>query len=94
MVNKGSNGAEKWTESWHKTPTEQWTEKQGSKDNQSWNEKWYKRTNDSDAVLETTCEKWGRNLLTDEEWNEKWGEKLIPGQKEKWCDKWQMQVSS
>ena len=27
-----------------------------------------------------------------EEWNEKWGEVHLPFQKQKWCDKWQIDL--
>lgn len=37
---------------------------------------------------ESTCEKWGRNEHTQEEWHEKWGEVHRVGEKQKWCDKW------
>lgn len=49
---------------------------------------------DGSMVEECTCEKWGKNEEADEEWLEKWGEVHRPGEKQKWCDKWQLQIST
>ena len=49
---------------------------------------------DGSEVEECTCEKWGMNEQSQEEWNEKWGETHKVGKKEKWCDKWQKDLRS
>lgn len=49
---------------------------------------------DGSEIEESTCEKYGKNEQTQEEWNEKWGEVHRDDHKEKWCDKWQTELST
>ena len=49
---------------------------------------------DGSQVEESNCEKWGKNDEAQEEWHEKWGEIHRPGEKQKWCEKWQIELSS
>lgn len=49
---------------------------------------------DGSMIEECYCEKWGKNEEADEEWHEKWAENHRPGEKQKWCDKWQLQLST
>ena len=92
-------GRESWCKKFGKKAGMQWTEQ--------WYQKLMKpKKNDevvneldgdeSDGSLieESNCEKWGKNENTQEEWHEKWGEKHRPGDKLKWCDKWQIDLPS
>lgn len=78
----------------------------GHKSNE-WTEKWYKKVkhrkskkgeddpqSDDSEIEESNCEKWGKNQESQEEWNEKWGEVHRPGERRKWCDKWQVDTST
>lgn len=49
---------------------------------------------DGSQIEESNCEKYGKNEQTQEEWHEKWGEKHQPGEKLKWCDKWQVDLNT
>ena len=95
----GSNGRNTWLERWGHTEEGRlkWASKYGedSEEKAKWSEEWSERTDDTlsrKEVLE--CKKWCRDEKIGWEWTEKWGEFDLPYRKEKWCDKWQTELSS
>ena len=110
VTNQGSNKDGTWTEKWEKKGLENWCWKEGRNQSHKWNEQWYSRykklnkkrdeqgneldgdESDGSQIEESNCQKWGKN--DEEEWNEKWGEVHKPGNKTKWCDKWQIELST
>lgn len=93
-------GLERWCEKSGRKGRRQWNEKwykrvfalSKKKDEQGRELDEYE--SDGSQVEECNCEKWGKNESDNEEWNERWGEDHRLGRKTKWCDKWQMEIST
>lgn len=85
---KGQRGGQEWYEEWYKKCKT--LPKKKDEDGNELDE----YESDGEDIEEQNCQKWGKNLDSNEEWHEKWGEVHRHDKREKWCDKWQVDLSN
>eukprot|EP00347_Sterkiella_histriomuscorum_P014873 403359201 len=94
ISNTGKNNLGFWKEEWGEQNQTKWAYKEGQNffTNEQWKEEWYEKRKDDNLLEEHKVEKWGKNAF--EEWNEQWGEINNNEKKEKWADKWAVDLNS